>query len=147
MRVLRLILAGVAGLVVGGLLNGALIAVSGHVIAPPAGADVTTAAGLQASLHLFEPRHFLFPFLAHGLGTLAGALVATWLAPARGSGPAWVVGVAFLLGGIASVLMLPAPLWFELLDLVAAYLPFAWLGHRLAARGAVGRMGAAAPSP
>ena len=133
MRVfLRYVLAVVVGLLVGSLVNGALIAVSGHVIPPPAGADVTTAEGLQASLHLFEPRHFLFPFLAHSLGTLVGALVATWLAPGRRAGPASVVGAAFLLGGIASVLMLPAPLWFEALDLVAAYLPFAWLGHRLA---------------
>ena len=128
---LRLLLAVVAGLVAGSVVNGALIMLSGHVIAPPAGADVTTA-GLQASLPLFEPRHFLFPCLAHSLGTLVGALVATWLAPGRSAGPAYVVGGAFLLGGIASVLMLPAPLWFEALDLVAAYLPFAWLGHRLA---------------
>ena len=129
---LRLLLAVVAGLVAGSVVNGALIMLSSHVIAPPAGADVTTTAGLQASLPLFEPRHFLFPCLAHSLGTFVGALVATWLAPGRSAGPAYVVGGAFLLGGIASVLMLPAPLWFEALDLVAAYLPFAWLGHRLA---------------
>jgi hypothetical protein len=132
-RVLRLVLAVVAGLVVGSVVNGALIFASGHVIPPPAGADVTTAEGLRASLHLFEPRHFLFPFLAHALGTLVGALVATWLAPGRSARPAYVVGGAFLLGGIANVLMLPAPLWFEVLDLVAAYLPFAWLGHWLGA--------------
>jgi hypothetical protein len=30
-------------------------------------------------MHLFEPRHFIFPFLAHSLGTFAGAFVATLL--------------------------------------------------------------------
>ena len=133
-RVIRLVLAIVAGLVIGSVVNMSLIMVSGGVIPPPAGADVTTTAGLKASMHLFEPRHFIFPFLAHSIGTLVGALVATMLTPNRTSGPAYVVGFAFLLGGIASVYMLPAPLWFSALDLVAAYLPTAWLGHRLSSR-------------
>ena len=133
-RIVRLILAVVAGLVIGSVVNMSLIMISGSVIPPPAGANVTTTEGLKASMHLFEPRHFIFPFLAHSLGTLVGALVATMLTPNRTSGPAYVVGFAFLLGGIASVYMLPAPLWFSALDLVAAYLPMAWLGHRLASR-------------
>jgi len=131
-RALRLILATLAGLVVGSLVNMGLVAVSGHVIPPPPGADVTTTEGLKASLHLFAPRHFVFPFLAHALGTPVGAYVATVLTPGRTSGPAWAVGGLFLLGGIAAVAMLPAPLWFSALDLVFAYLPAAWLGHRLA---------------
>lgn len=142
-RVIRLVLAAVAGFVVGSLVNMSLIMISGSIIPPPAGADVTTAEGLKASMHLFEPRHFLFPFLAHALGTFSGALVATLLTPGRTPGPAYVVGLAFLLGGIASVFMLPAPAWFGALDLVLAYLPTAWLAHRLAGarqslRGAAG---------
>ena len=133
-RVIRLILAVVAGLVIGSVVNMSLIMVSGSVIPSPAGANATTTEGLKASMHLFEPRHFVFPFLAHSLGTLVGALVAALLTPGRTCGPANVVGFAFLLGGIASVYMLPAPLWFSALDLVAAYLPMAWLGHRLASR-------------
>ena len=133
-RVIRLILAIVAGLLIGSVVNMSLIMISGSVIPPPAGANVTTTEGLKASMHLFEPRHFIFPCLAHSLGTFVGALVATMLTPNRTSGPAYVVGFAFLLGGIASVYMLPAPLWFSALDIVAAYLPMAWLGHRLASR-------------
>lgn len=136
MRVLHLCLAVVVGLVVGGVVNMGLILVSGQVIPPPAGADVTTAEGLQASLHLFEPRHFIFPFLAHALGTFVGALVATVIAPGRTPGPAYVVGVLFLLGGIANAYMLPAPTWFIVVDLVAAYLPMAWLAQRLMRRRA-----------
>ena len=135
-RMFRLIVAVVAGLVVGSAVNMALILVSGKVIAPPAGADVTTAEGLRASIHLFEPRHYLFPFLAHALGTFAGALTAAYLTPGRTAGPAYVVGGAFLLGGIANVIMLPAAPWFSALDLIAAYLPAAWLAHRIASRNA-----------
>ncbi|WP_291270387.1 hypothetical protein [Geothrix sp.] len=128
-KVLRLLLAVLLGFVVGSLVNGGLILISGKVIPPPAGADVTTTEGLKASLHLFEAKHFIFPFLAHALGTLSGAFVAGLLAPNRSALPAYGVGGLFLLGGVASVLMLPAPAWFSTLDLVLAYLPAAWLGQ------------------
>jgi hypothetical protein len=133
-RVFRLILAVIAGLFVGSIVNMALVMLSGHVIPPPAGVDTTTTEGLKAAMPLFEPKHFLFPFLAHAMGTLVGALVATLATPGRTSGPAWTVGGLFLIGGIAAVVMLPSPLWFTVVDLVFAYLPMAWLGHRLAVR-------------
>ena len=142
-RVVRLVVAFVAGFVIGSLVNMALIMVSGKVIPPPSGADVTTTEGLKASLHLFEPRHFVFPFLAHSVGTFVGALVATLLTPGRTPGPAYAVGVAFLLGGIAAAFMLPAPLWFTVLDLLLAYLPMAWLAHRVGSRSMAGVRSAA----
>lgn len=129
---LRNILAVVAGIVVGSIVNMGLISVSGTAIPPPAGADVTTTEGLKASMHLFEPRHFVFPFLAHALGTLAGAAVATRLGTAHTMRLAMIVGVVFLAGGIAAVMMLPSPLWFNAVDLLGAYLPMAWLGWKLA---------------
>lgn len=138
-RFLRILLAVVAGFVLGSAVNMALISLSGKVIAPPAGADVATMEGLKASIHLFEPRHFLFPFLAHALGTLVGAAVAGLLAPARSATPSFVVGGLFLLGGIASVFMLPSPAWFTAVDLTLAYLPFAWLGLAISRRLSAGR--------
>jgi hypothetical protein len=138
-KLIRFVLAVIAGIAVGSVVNMALIMLSGHVIPPPAGADVTTMEGLRASLHLFEPRHFVFPFLAHALGTITGAVVATLLTPGRRAGPALVVGLLFLAGGITNVTLLPAPLWFNVLDLVAAYVPAAWLGHRIVTRAPAAR--------
>jgi hypothetical protein len=129
---MRTLLAVLAGLVVGAVVNGALITVSGRVIPPPAGADVATIEGLRAALPLFEPRHFLFPFLAHAAGTLVGAFLAVRITATRTMRTAFIVGVVFLIGGLANVLMLPAPLWFNVVDLVGAYLPMAWMGGRLA---------------
>jgi hypothetical protein len=133
--ILRQALAVVAGFIAGSVVNMGLVMLGPAVVPPPEGADVRTTEGLKASMHLFEGRHFVFPFLAHALGTLVGAIVATRITPGRTSGPAWTVGVLFLLGGIAAAIMLPAPLWFEALDVVLAYLPAAWLGHRIASRG------------
>jgi hypothetical protein len=116
-----------------------LIMLGPNLIPPPAGADVTTMEGLKASLHLFEAKHFVFPFLAHALGTLAGAFVARLLAPGNSTLPARMVGGLFLLAGIANVVLLPAPAWFSATDLVLAYLPAAWLGQALAVRSRLRR--------
>ena len=128
------ILAVVAGVLIGSAVNMALILVSSSVIAPPAGANVSTTEGLQASMHLFEPKHFIFPFLAHSLGTLVGAAAAAFIAASYKLQMALIVGAVFLAGGVASVMMLPSPLWFNALDLVGAYLPMAWIGWKVGAR-------------
>ncbi len=132
--ILKNVVAVVAGFGIGSLVNMGLIGLGGRVIAPPPGSDLATMEGLQASMHLFGPEHFVFPFLAHALGTLVGALVAARIAASRLLRCALVVGGLFFAGGLASVVMLPGPLWFEALDLLLAYFPMAWLGWRLAPR-------------
>lgn len=129
---LRNVLAVIAGAVVGSLVNGFLINISGKVIPPPNGADVTTMEGLKATIHLFEPKHFLFPFLAHALGTLVGAFVAAKLAATNKIRIAIGVGILFLLAGIANCFMLPAPIWFMAVDVILAYIPMGYLGGKLA---------------
>lgn len=131
---LRIALALIAGLVVGGGVNMALIMLGPSLIPPPAGADMTTAEGLQAAMPLLEPKHFLVPFLAHAVGTLVGTLVGSLLTASRRAVVAYAVGAVFLCGGVAASFMIPAPTWFEVLDVVVAYLPMAWLGLSLANR-------------
>ncbi len=131
--VLRNVLAVVAGAVVGSIVNMGLIVIGGKVIPPPAGVDVTTMEGLKAGIHLFQPKNFVFPFLAHALGTLAGAYLAARLAASRKMAMALIVGVLFLVGGVINVMSLSAPMWFNVLDLVVAYIPMAWIGGRWAA--------------
>jgi hypothetical protein len=132
----RNLLAVVCGIVIGGAVNMALITVGPALIPPPPGVDVTDAESLARSIHLFEPKHFLTPFLAHALGTLVGALVAGLIAATYKERFAYGIGAFFLLGGISASVMIPAPAWFIALDLVVAYLPMAWLGARLARRAA-----------
>jgi len=130
--ILRNILAVILGIVIGSIVNMGLIMISSSVIPPPEGADITTTEGLKAAMHLFEPKHFIFPFLAHALGTLVGAFVAALIASSHKMKFALVIGAFFLVGGIASIFMLPSPTWFTILDLVGAYLPIAWIGGFLA---------------
>jgi hypothetical protein len=131
---LRNVLALLAGVVIGGGVNWALITFSPALIPPPAGVDVNSAESLSKAMHLFEPRHFIMPFLAHALGTLAGALAAYLIAATYKAQIAYVIGAIFLCGGVAASYMIPAPTWFIALDLVVAYLPMAWLGIQIGTR-------------
>lgn len=135
--VARNILAVIAGIIAGGLLNMGIIMISGSVIPPPEGANLTTMEGLKAAMPFMEPKHFLMPFLAHGLGSLLGAFVAAKIAGTHKMKLALVVGGWFLLGGIANIIMLPSPLWFTVTDLAGAYFPMAFIGGRLATRKSV----------
>lgn len=131
---LRNVLAILAGIVIGGFVNMALITLSPSLIPPPAGVDVNNAESLSKAIHLFEPRHFVMPFLAHALGTFAGAVAAYLIAATHKAQIAYVIGAVFLCGGVAASFMIPAPAWFIAFDLVAAYLPMAWVGIQVGTR-------------
>ncbi len=131
-KTLRNILAVIAGAVVGSLVNMGIIMVSGSIIPPPEGVDNTTVEGLKAGIHLFQPKHFLFPFLAHALGTFVGALLTAFIATNRKLLFAMIIGVFFLAGGVGNIMILPSPLWFTLVDLIGAYLPIAILAAWIA---------------
>jgi hypothetical protein len=125
------ILAVIAGLVLGSAVNMGLIMLSGYIIPPPGGADVTTMEGLKESIHLFEAKHFIFPFLAHAGGTFFGAVIASLIAANHKMKMALIIGFLFLIGGITNIIMIPSPTWFTILDIVGAYMPMAWLGFKL----------------
>jgi hypothetical protein len=129
--ILRNILAVILGLAAGQIVNLALIIAGPHVIPPPAGVDMANVQSLRASMHLLGPQHFVFPFLAHALGTLAGALVGFLAAASHRSCFAYLIGSLSLAGGIGAAFLFPAPTWFLILDLVVAYLPMAWIGIQL----------------
>lgn len=123
------------GLFVGGLVNMGLIAAGGALLPPPPGVDVNDVASINARIGEYSVAQLLVPFFAHALGTLVGAWLAARLAGGRRGAlvAAGIVGAFSLAGGIGAVLMIPAaPLWFDALDLLGAYLPMAWLGARLA---------------
>jgi hypothetical protein len=132
--VLRNILAVIVGVVVGGSINMLLVVSGPMVIPPPPGVDVTDGRSLSANMHLLEARHFVFPFLAHALGTLAGAVAAFLVAGSHRIAFAYAIGIVFLAGGIAAAFMIPAPAWFIALDLLLAYIPMAWIGTMIGRR-------------
>lgn len=127
-KVLRNVVGVFLGLMVGGYLNMAIIE-NGHLLVPnPEGFDNSTMERLAETIHLLEPKHFMVVFLAHALGTLLGAIIASAIAAVRKTIVAMLIGAAFLVGGIMMVKAIPAPMWFNVMDLALAYIPMALIG-------------------
>lgn len=129
--VLRNTLAVIAGIIVGSLVNMSIITISESIIPLPEGVDNTTMEGLQNTMHLYEAKHYLFPFLAHAVGTFVGAVITALIAVNHKKKLALLIGAFFLLCGIVMVCSLPSPMWFTFVDLVFAYIPTAYLALKL----------------
>jgi len=133
-KIARNVLAVITGIILGNVVNMGIIMLQGSFIALPEGVDVTNTESLQSSMHLFEPKHFIFPFLAHAIGTLVGAYLSARIAASHKMKFALGMGIFFLIGGISMVFMIPSPIWFVILDLSLAYIPMGWLSGRLATK-------------
>ncbi len=130
--VLRNTLAVIFGLLVGGITNMGIIMLSGSIIPLPEGIDPSNTESLKAGMHLFGVEHFIFPFLAHAIGTFVGAYITAILAISHKMKFALGIGAFFFIGGITAASMLPSPIWFIVLDLVVAYIPMGLLAGSMA---------------
>jgi hypothetical protein len=48
---------------------------------------------------------------------------------------AMIIGAGFLIGGIMNIMEIPLAKWYIPIDLLLAYLPFAYIGYKLATIG------------
>lgn len=131
MRILKNILAVILGWLGGSFVNIGLVQL-GYAIFPLEGVDVDDMEALAEVMPSLGSEHFVFPFLAHALGTLAGAFFAGSIAATHKMTFSYVIGGLFLIGGITINYILPGPSWFLVLDIVVAYIPMAWIGGNLA---------------
>jgi hypothetical protein len=132
---MKSILLSVAGLLLGAITNGIIVQVGSQIVKAPQGLDLSTEQGLAKAMPLMGAEHFVFPFLAHAIGTLVGAYFVSRMKVNRALLNAMAIGFAFLAGGVMMVLTLPGtPWWFVATDLVLAYLPMAYLGYKLGQR-------------
>lgn len=131
---LKNVLAVIVGLVVGGIVNMAIVIMSSFIIPPPTGVNVTSMDSINANLHLYQPKHFLLPFLAHAIGTLVGAMITAKMAASKNLFLAILIGIFYLVGGIENFRELPnSPTWYIAVDLILAYIPMGYLGGKLLA--------------
>ena len=126
----RGLLAVLGGVIIGSVVNMGLVN-AGHWILPIEGMDSMSMETLADVMPNLDFEYFIFPFLAHALGTFVGASVAAWIAVNHKMKYALGVGLFFLMGGIMASTILPAPIWFVIVDLLFAYFPMAWLGGKL----------------
>jgi len=127
----RNFLAIVIGWLIGSLVNMGLIN-AGHFFIPIEDLDPNDMNALAKVMPTLSAKYFIFPFLAHALGTLVGAIVAGWIAASHKMKFSLAIGALFLLGGIAVSFILPAPIWFIACDIIIAYIPMAFIGGKIA---------------
>lgn len=129
--IVRGILAVIGGWVAGSVVNMAIIMLSSSIISLPEGVVAGDMESMKANIHLFEGKHYIMPFLAHALGTLVGAWVAVKIGLSHQLVLAMIIGVLFLIGGIMASQMLGitgTPMW---VDVLLAYIPFAYFGYQI----------------
>jgi len=131
--ILKNILAVLLGWLAGSLVNMGLIQ-AGHAVFPISGIDPNDMKALADIMPTLNCEYFIFPFLAHALGTLFGAFIAGLIAVSHKMRFALSIGGLFLLGGIIVSFMIPAPVWFTATDIIVAYIPMAWIGGKMAIR-------------
>ncbi len=129
--IVRNILAIIIGWFIGSAVNMGLIE-TGHTLIPIEGLDPNDMKALAKVMPTLSAKFFIFPFLAHALGTLVGAIVTGWIAVSHKMKFSLAIGVLFLLGGIVVSFMLPAPIWFIACDIIIAYIPMAFIGGKIA---------------
>jgi hypothetical protein len=128
------ILSILVGVLIGGIVNMAIVMSGSFLIAPPQGADLTTEKGLLAAMPLMEPKHFLMPFLAHAIGSFVAAYLATRFSKTKAIRIPIIIAALFFIGGLMDILQLHAPIWFSCTDLALAYFPMAFLAYKWAKR-------------
>ncbi|NAS30558.1 hypothetical protein GTQ40_06220 [Flavobacteriaceae bacterium R38] len=129
--IIKNILAVILGWVGGSLINIGLVRI-GHELIPIEGVDPNDISALAEVMPTLGAQYFIFPFLAHALGTLFGAIIAGFIAANHKMKFSLAIGGLFLLGGILVNYMLPGPIWFTAADIILAYIPMAWIGGKIA---------------
>jgi len=124
-KILLNVLIIILGIIIGMLVNSAFILLGAQLIPLPEGVDPMNAENWKLS-------YFIFPFLAHAIGTFAGAFFVAKFAKSHQFILAQIVGVFFLAAGIYMVFLIPAPLWFIIVDLGLAYVTMSMLAAKIA---------------
>ncbi len=139
--ILRNILAVILGFVVGSAVNMGLVLLGHQVFPPPIRMTSTEIdyEAIRAIMPTLDVVFFIFPFLAHAIGTLVGAIVAVKIAASRKQWFAYGIAAFFMLGGITNVVLMGAPRWFAGLDIICAYIPMGWLALKLDAKSLLKR--------
>jgi len=131
--VLRNILIVIVGWLGGSVVNMGLISLGSELIPIP-GIEPNDMAAMAEIMPTLDAKFYIFPFLAHALGTLVGAFIAGIISKTHKVRTALIVGILFLIGGIIINSILKGPLWFTVIDIAFAYIPMAWIGGKIAER-------------
>lgn len=129
---IRKILAVLLGGIVGGAFNMALVTVSHAMYPLPDGLDPNDFEAFKAHVeaHGLPTGAMIIVLVAHAGGSFVSGFVCGLIAQRSWYVAATILGILWLCGGIAMLMMLPAPTWFAVAD-VLLYVPSALMGVKL----------------
>lgn len=133
--IMRMLMGVVAGIVVAFLCVFAVEWVGHGLYPPPAGLDLNNPADVERLMATMPATAKAFVLVAWFVGALAGAWVANRIAGRSLAG--WVVALLVLVGGVATMLMIPHPAWMWAGG-IALPLLAGWIADRLSARRPAG---------
>ena len=107
------------------------IIVLGHSIVPtPDGIDTNNFESIKSNFHLFQAKHFLFPLLAHVLGTFVSSYLLSRFAKTYKFWFAIGIGIIFMLASLSLSLRIGHLNWIGIIE-IAQYIPVSVLGYEV----------------
>lgn len=137
----RKVLAVIVGVLAGGTFNMILVTISQAMYPYPEGIDPNDMDAVREHIEAngMPFGALVIVLMAHAGGSLVSGLVCGLIAKKQWIAAAIGLGLWWTLGGVTMLFLLPAPLWFAIVD-IALYVPAAiagvFVGGRLTGAGA-----------
>lgn len=135
-KVVRSVLAVIAGFVAASLVMILIETINGRVLYPELGKvaeGMTDQEALRAVMASAPVGALMVVLVGWVLGSLLGGFLAAWIGRNAPVANALILGGLLTLAGVVNNLMLPPPAWFWIATLVV-FLPAAYIGARLVPR-------------
>jgi MFS family permease len=129
---IRKILAFLLGGFAGGVFNMALVTVSSVMYPLPEGVDPNNFEAFRAHVEAngLATGALIIVLVAHAGGSFVSGFICGLIAMRPWYLAATILGILWTCGGVAMLMMLPAPTWFAVADILL-YVPAALLGVNL----------------
>lgn len=128
--ILRSILAFLLAIVVAYLITTTII-IFGHEIIPvPEGMNTNDFESIKSNFHLFKTKHFIFPLLAHAVGTFISAFIVSHFAVNHKFKYAVGIGFFFTLASLILTIRIGHFNWIGLLE-IGHYIPVSILAYKI----------------
>lgn len=130
--VLKNILVSIGGFIFGNMVNMATLIMGMKIIPAPEGVELSDPQSFIENADKFTSMHFIFPLLAHTLGTFVASYFICRLVSGKQKLFAIGTGLVFLILGVFNLQNIPHPTWFAVVDLFLSYIPMALFGYFVA---------------
>ncbi len=125
-NVIRNIAAVLLAIVVAYLITSGIIIIGHSIVPVPEGMDTNNLESIKNNFHLFKTKHFIFPMLAHAVGTFISAYIVSHFAANHKFKFALGIGILYMIASLLLTIKLGHFQWIGIIEL-GLYIPMSWL--------------------